>query len=579
MVRAVLFLLSICPLLLAAQVWQIKFSEALTLEQAKTVSTSGTVLPGSKSVNVKDGTICHLSKLSGKIPKRSKLRAIAFTSIDSKEECERYIGIGVDWYFTCFVNGKKVLSTEPGGNIFTRISPYNHIAKVKLKKGKNFIALYIRPLVYQWKFAFKFIPYPDMLPKHQEDRERMLAHLFPPKNPGLLRKELLHQVSVDSAAISCEFGTPTICGIRYRKRGSQQNTLLWNTISGKRAIQKIHRFHLTSLAPSTAYDYEIVKIDVNTAGIIPVSSGSFTTNPASGVQNTFMIISDTQVAPETRKNAVASMLKLPEAKNADFVVSLGDVAEHFDNFGFHYFDCYLDELHRNKWFKPVMIVRGNHEYRGNDTMVFPEHFGRTYYSFRHGDIFFIVLDTGEGADTIWKPGNHLLWTDTSQLFAEQINFLDKIIDTPECKNAKYRIVISHASPFRYHAKFYAGSVRKLTEKFFFGANPRCKIDLWLCAHVHYASRFDPVTKTMVGFPFPKRKDLKIDAADLADINFSVITNDGPGQGGEQLSVTTVKITPAGINVTITTPDGKIIDDSFIQKGKAHTVKKTVLQKL
>lgn len=569
------------PLLLDAQNWDIAISPGLTPKTAQEVSKTGIALAGSKKIDIKNGSVYPLYKLSGKIKRGTPLRTVASTVINSESACERHIGIGADWYFTAFLNGETVFSTEPGGNEFERISPYNHIAKVKLKKGANHLAIFIRPGVYQWKFACKLMPELNMLPANPRDRDRMISQMFPPKNPGLLRKELLHQMSCDSAAFSCEFGTPVICGIRYRKKSdpADKTQLLWNTDSGKRLRRNIHRFTLTGLDAATEYTYEIVTINTNTAKIIPVSSGTFTTFPAHGIEHSFIAVSDTQAMPENRMMAMEKLAKLPAARNSSFIVSLGDVSETFENFEPHYFDWYLNVLRKNKLFQPITLVKGNHEYRGNDAEAYPRHFGRSYYAFRHGEVFYIVLDTGEGAETIWKPGNHLLWTDTTQLFKEQIGFLEKIIDTPECRNAKYRIVLAHASPFQYHAKFYAGSVRKLAEKFFYGKNPRCPIDLWLCAHVHYASRFDPETKTMVGYTFPKRKKLKLDKNDLADITFPVVTNDGPGQGGQWLSFTGVKVTPEGLHVTIYTIDGKIIDESLIVKGKPHTVKQTVLQKI
>ena len=579
MKKSVLSLLSALPLLLAAQSWNIAISEKLTPQNAEEISKTGIAPAGSKKIEFKTGKVLPLYKLSGKITKKSPLRAIASTVINSESDCERHIGIGADWYFTAYLNGKMVLTTEPGGNEFERISPYNHIAKVKLNKGVNHLAIFIRPNVYQWTFAFKLMPELDMLPANPVDRDRMIAQMFPPKNPGLLRKELLHQMSSNSAAVSCEFGVPTICGIRYRKKSdpAEKTRLIWNTDSGKRLLRNIHRFFLTGLEAATTYAYEIVTINTNTAKIVPVSSGSFTTFPAKGVEHSFIAVSDTQAMPENRMMAMEKLAKLPAARNTSFFVSLGDVSATFPDFEPNYFDWYLDVLRKNGYSQPAVFVKGNHEYRGNDVEAYPKHFGRSYYAFRYGEVFYIVLDAGEGADTIWQPGNHLLWTDTTRLFEEQIKFLDKIIDTPECKNAKYRIVLSHASPFKYHAKSYAGNVRKLVGKFFYGKNPRCRIDLWLCAHVHFASRFDPATKRMVGYDTKTRSKWSIDNEDLADINFPVITNDGPGQGGQWLSFTGVKVTPAGLHVTIYTIDGNVIDESIIQRGKPHTVKQSVLR--
>ena len=134
--RIILSLLIVFPLLLGARPWQIKFSPSLSAADAYKISLNGE-FSGGKTVEIKDDTRYLLSNLSGKIKRGTKLKAIAYTVIDSDKDQDRFIGVGADWFLTCFINGKNVLSTEPGGNVFTRISAYNHIANIKLKKGKN----------------------------------------------------------------------------------------------------------------------------------------------------------------------------------------------------------------------------------------------------------------------------------------------------------------------------------------------------------------------------------------------------------------------------------------------------------
>ena len=346
------------PLLLAAQSWNIAISEKLTADKAAEVSKTGVAPAGSKKIEIKTGAVYPLYKLSGKITRGTQLKAIASTIINSESACERHIGIGADWYFTAFLNGKQVLTTEPGGNEFERISPYNHIAKVKFNKGVNHLAIFIRPKVYQWKFAFKVMPELDMLPANPEDRSRMISQMLPPKNPGLLRKELLHKMSDTSTAISCEFGVPSICGIRYRKKSdpAEKTQLIWNTDSGKRLLRNIHRFTLTGLEAATRYTYEIVTINTNTAQIIPVSSGSFTTFPSKGIEHSFIAVSDTQAMPENRMMAMEKLAKLPATSNSSFIVSLGDVSATFPDFEPNYFDWYLNILRKNNIFQPITLV-------------------------------------------------------------------------------------------------------------------------------------------------------------------------------------------------------------------------------
>ena len=62
--------------------------------------------------------------------------------------------------------------------------------------------------------------------------------------------------------------------------------------------------------------------------------------------------------------------------------------------------------------KPVVFSRGNHDMRGACAELFPDYTptdnGNTYYTFRLGSIWGMVLDSGEDKDDSYKEYGHLV---------------------------------------------------------------------------------------------------------------------------------------------------------------------------
>ena len=95
--------------------------------------------------------------------------------------------------------------------------------------------------------------------------------------------------------------------------------------------------------------------------------------------------------------------------------------------------------------KPFIYVRGNHETRGagaREVMsYFPHHSGKNYYSFRQGDVHFVILDCGED-----KPDDHPVYAglvDFDEFRSEQAEWLREEVQSPDFRNAGYRIAIFH----------------------------------------------------------------------------------------------------------------------------------------
>lgn len=94
---------------------------------------------------------------------------------------------------------------------------------------------------------------------------------------------------------------------------------------------------------------------------------------------------------------------------------------------------------------PVVFSRGNHDMRGNFAEAFadytPNHCGNTYYSFRLGALWGVVLDCGEDkADTHEEYGHTV---SCHEFRCRQTRFLKELTQKDDYKQAKYRIAVVH----------------------------------------------------------------------------------------------------------------------------------------
>ncbi len=133
----------------------------------------------------------------------------------------------------------------------------------------------------------------------------------------------------------------------------------------------------------------------------------------------------------------------------DFLIFNGDVLDHsgdpskFDNI---YILC--DRLLHGS--KPAVFSRGNHDLRGNFAEKFAEYTpnagGNTYYTFRLGGIWGVLLDCGED-----KPDDHAEYGHTvccHQFRRQQTAFIKKVIESGAYTQdgIHTRLIIVH-SPF------------------------------------------------------------------------------------------------------------------------------------
>jgi Icc-related predicted phosphoesterase len=158
--------------------------------------------------------------------------------------------------------------------------------------------------------------------------------------------------------------------------------------------------------------------------------------------------------------------------------------------------------------RPCVFARGNHDARGAAAERFGEYTptsnGKTYYTFRLGSLWGMVLDCGED-----KPDDHVEYGGTTCFHAfrqRETDFIKSVIKNAESEyladGVKYKIIISHVpftyvhtAPFDIEQDIYGEWARMLRE--------HIKPDLTLHGHLHIAQIWYPGDKhDHLGQPCP-----------------------------------------------------------------------------
>ncbi|MBR4909848.1 MAG: metallophosphoesterase [Clostridia bacterium] len=138
---------------------------------------------------------------------------------------------------------------------------------------------------------------------------------------------------------------------------------------------------------------------------------------------------------------------------------------------------------------PIVFARGNHDMRGYYAEAFAEHTpsqnGNTYYSFRVGSIWGLVLDCGEDKD----DGNaEYGGTVSCHCFRQrQTDFIKKIIknrqDEYRAKGVEHIIIVCH-NPFTYIQEAPFDIEKEIYGEWAKLIKDNIKPELMLCGHIH-----------------------------------------------------------------------------------------------
>ncbi|MFB6455242.1 metallophosphoesterase [Chitinophaga sp. Hz27] len=252
------------------------------------------------------------------------------------------------------------------------------------------------------------------------------------------------------------------------------------------ANNTLHKIPLTDLVPGKKYSYKVFSKEITdfqpyklTYGEI-ISSDTYTfTAPDPQVKEvSWLMINDIHDRPES----IPHLMGLNGNNPYHFVFFNGDV-----------FDYQADEQQIINHMltpcgesfstqTPFMYVRGNHETRGKYAREWHQYFenpGRdNFFSFTWGPVHAIVLDTGED-----KEDTHPVYggiVDFDRYREQQAAWLEKQLQSPAYKKAKYKVVIMHIP--HYHGGEWHGTVH-CREQFGELFNKH-KIDILICGHTH-----------------------------------------------------------------------------------------------
>lgn len=291
-------------------VWRVQFNDAITDEHAKAASVSGKMPFGDPSTAFRmtfDGI--DLDSCADK-PWKIGMPALAVSSFEREADATVRFGVSADWWFTLFVNGEKVGTTEPDGNIYAGYIPSDHICEARLRKGLNHMAVRVRRGEVSGMFFCLEIPSDSFLASARADTSLPDFFLGDSVRGEIRGGPWVTKVSTDRAEIGVAFRLPVAAGVRWRRKGlSEWAGEKWTMLYGQRDRAVVHTFALDNLLPSAEYEYEVFFLDEIKAETVPKAAGCFSTFAKSFRPFSFWATGDLQVGAARRIQAVRTMVE------------------------------------------------------------------------------------------------------------------------------------------------------------------------------------------------------------------------------------------------------------------------------
>ena len=212
---------------------------------------------------------------------------------------------------------------------------------------------------------------------------------------------------------------------------------------------------------------------------------NFTTLDPAKDSFSFAVISDIHEDAER----LAAKLKALSWETLDLMFYDGDSIDYYEDDA-QIFDGFLDvSVDSFASERPLIHVRGNHETRGRYARDFYDYFptssGEYYFSFNHGPVHFIVLDSGED-----KEDSHPVYAglvDFDGYRRQQAEWLAEDARSEAFRRAAFVVAIFHIPPYGARDAHGTLHVREMWNELFNEAG----VDLVLNGHTHRFARHDP----------------------------------------------------------------------------------------
>ena len=273
------------------------------------------------------------------------------------------------------------------------------------------------------------------------------------------------------------------------------------------AYNTFNVIRVENLRPDTRYQYRLCSKQIADFQPYKVTFGDsivspwrrFSTPDPKATACSFIALSDMHQQPDK----LGRLLNQAGVGSADMIFYVGDMMNYYDNEETP-FRSFIDksvELFASE--KPFVLVRGNHETRGNMAREYaryvPKSSGKYYGAYRVGDIMFIVFDCGED-----KPDDFWVYaglTDFDGYRTEQAAWFGELIRSKADKSAKWRIVMNHFPPLSHMESDNPErhGIQDITDKFLPLYN-QAKIDLMISGHTHAYEFMSPDKYDRLTFP-------------------------------------------------------------------------------
>ena len=506
------------------------------------------------------------------IPVRSK--AAAFREIESDSEQTIMLGFLCDWWGALYLNGEPVFDCLKTGSGKVQ-SIYGRPLKCTLKKGKNVFAVFLMAGSLGCSFNIGFLP--DRIKLDEAALPDVISYFY--KEPRELHSlPWISDTGTDAVTIKVAAKSLCSAAIQYQEAESgEKAVILENACWGQSVLAKFHQIRLTSLKPGTRYQYFLLlRWKDSEDAVQKLGPFYFRTFPEVMKEHTILFTADTQTIAREQKKIFSLFAEKGLLRGGDLFIHLGDVQNSFSNFSKQFAGTFLASFQPYAGTElPIMITRGNHEFRGEESLSFAEVAGKPYEAFVMGDVFYLKLDSGWDVDAT----KSIQWRDhTEDYMKEQKIWLEKTVASDAWKKARCHVVLCHATPCYDFSPFVTRNIQMLAGDLFLGKNPREKIDLWICGHTHCAARFDVKTQKFQTagprkhcFFFDEQKKYMVQKPGCGYpmdyicipfdyVPFPIVVMDGPEGAKANLSLMRLNSNPNGIFLKHYNASGDLIDD-------------------
>lgn len=305
---------------------------------------------------------------------------------------------------------------------------------------------------------------------------------------------------------------------------------------GRQRIGRMHSVRVSGLKPGTTYRYRIMQRGVvlnegNKRVILDEGFGSdilkhkpytVTTLDPAQEKVDFWVVNDIH----SRDSVFRLLIRSAPKEKPDFVCLNGDLATQIETPETLWDACLASasEILTPAGI-PLAAVRGNHEnrgvYSGCWSDFFPTPTGETYYTFRRGPVFFLVLDGCED-----KPDSDIRYygLSTTDAYREQeARWLKGVVESEEYRSAPLHIVVLHMIPGGKSSWHGEQELRRLLVPILNEAS----VDIMLCGHYH---RYQWIDDGSRGTNFPilvnSNRDKLVVKADRRGIDIDVVNTGG-----------------------------------------------------